>query len=213
MDSEIIQVYVVNMHHIDVEAFTKRYPLSGASLIHLQQRRTTIAQQHFRISRALIQHLAYQKLGPSSQPFELIETETGPQIQCQPHYHISLSHSHDFVAVCLSQDKVAIDIEHAIKTRPYLKIAQFAFHPDEYQWMIQDTVDSTLQDRFYYLWTLRECFYKLGFMQTLADQSFSTLTQENYRDCSRRSDLYLACIQARSSQQNTVHFLFDQIDV
>ncbi|MCD7761892.1 MAG: 4'-phosphopantetheinyl transferase superfamily protein [Lachnospiraceae bacterium] len=75
-----------------------------------------------------------------------------------PDIHFSLSHSHEMALAALADTEVGCDIEY--RKKPNEKLAGRFFCPEENAWMTAARTETERAERFYRLWTLKECFIK-----------------------------------------------------
>lgn len=105
------------------------------------------------LARRLLRHC-----DPDRPDWELA-AEGAPQVLNQPRWHLSLSHSGDWVAAAVGSQAIGIDIEHSLRPRRYLAIARHYFHASEADALEQGPEQQRLR-RFLYQWTAREAYLK-----------------------------------------------------
>ncbi len=71
---------------------------------------------------------------------------------------VSISHSHDMVAVCKSDKPVGIDIEYMSTGRDYQKIAKRFYKGKELEYLNS----SPTLESFYEIWTKKEAYSKIS---------------------------------------------------
>lgn len=82
---------------------------------------------------------------------------TGPNL---PDFNIS--HSGEYIMVALTHGcRLGLDVEHIRPRNRLMKLAQYSFSDEEYQWLAAQPELQQI-DRFWQLWTLRESILKLA---------------------------------------------------
>ena len=73
-------------------------------------------------------------------------------------YFFNISHSHEKVAVGISDSEIGIDIEKILT--PNFKIADKFFNKQERDFIFSDNDQLLIKKRFYIIWTLKESYLK-----------------------------------------------------
>jgi phosphopantetheinyl transferase len=170
-------IYLLNVQSDYSSYISESYPLSSSSLARLQNKKNDLARKQFVASRALIHHAISENVGLKGLNLDSIEIEEGekPVIVGNDDIYLSLSHSGDFVVVMISTALGAVDIEALGKQRNISGIVGYAFHEEEGLYI--NTPQNLLQKEknFYEIWTLRECYLKLGILKSLLDSNFNSI--------------------------------------
>lgn len=99
----------------------------------------------------------------------------------QSHWHVSLSHSQEWVACVLAPTAhCGIDLEQRQANPRYMAIAQRFFHEKEYQWLLAEPEESRF-DVFVDIWTRKEACVKAwhcGLAHHLASINFNNTRLE-----------------------------------
>jgi hypothetical protein len=102
---------------------------------------------------------AVETLGIDVDGCTLVQADDGsPRLQVdgrQSDWHVSLTHSGEWVACALAPAPVGVDLEMPRPRRDLLGLAAFAFSPDECR-RLEALVDADRSDEFHRLWSLKE---------------------------------------------------------
>jgi phosphopantetheinyl transferase len=200
--SNELKIYLARIDSNFSRKICEQYSLSQDSQNKLLARSLPLASQQLMVSRALVSFILDVDWSTSYSSYMLDDSVTPPRILPTGDLCLSLSHSGDYVAAVVSTNRVAIDIEHAMRHRNYIELAGKAFHLNEVEIIKASRSTKELQERFYKAWTLRECFYKLGILRTLTDPEFDSeqkLSETGYTHFTYASDdAYLAVISEKA---------------
>ncbi|MDR0806838.1 MAG: 4'-phosphopantetheinyl transferase superfamily protein [Enterobacteriaceae bacterium] len=122
-------------------------------------------QQQFLSGRWLLAELLFNQLGYARLP-EIEITDNGRPAfisnDANGLIDFNISHSGEYIMVALAQGcRIGLDVEHIHPRKNLLKLAQYSFSPEEYQWLLS-LPSSQQNDGFWQLWTLRESVLKLS---------------------------------------------------
>ncbi|AZN37359.1 4'-phosphopantetheinyl transferase family protein [Iodobacter ciconiae] len=134
--------------------------LSPSSKIRLATIQSLARAQQFILGRLLLAQAASKVLGIEYRANDITEGEFFPCLLKAPHLHASISHSGDCLGVTVNTERVGLDIECCRPKANIAKLAKFALHRDEADWV--NALKEESQERFYQLWTLREAAFKAG---------------------------------------------------
>jgi phosphopantetheinyl transferase len=170
-------IYLLNIQNEYCRYLNEVYPLSKSSLARLNNKKTDLARRQFLASRSLIQHAISENPCLKGWSIDSAEIEEGekPSIIGNDNCYLSLSHSGNFVVVMISTTSGAVDIEVLGKRRNISGIVSYAFHELEGLYINMPNNPIQKEKNFYEIWTLRECYLKLGIMKSLLDSSFNSI--------------------------------------
>ena len=203
----------LNIHLANIDSkfssdLCEKLKLSTSSELKLLKRSSTLASRQFLVSRGLAAFILSAEWGSSSVEYLLDDSMSPPLISPRNNLHLSISHSKQYIAVVVSTNHTAVDIESTTRDRDYLGIAKKAFHPSEYEILEKSESHKKLEDGFYKTWTLRECLYKLGELSSLIDQGFDA--ERQIRDGGftpfsyAKGDIYLSLISSKAININLI---------
>ena len=205
-----ISIYLVSVDSVFAEELSVLYPLSKSSKDKLSKRSTSSAIKSFKTSRALLLHILATDWSALGSSYEIDDSTIPPVLNGDTPPFLSISHSGDYVAVVVSENPVAIDVEMAVRERDYLGLASRVFHLSEIKTIEQSKSKKELEEAFYKIWTLRECFYKLGILESLMDQEFDSEVKLREGELTPFScinnNLYLSLISTNSSKIDLLRF-------
>lgn len=119
-------------------------------------------RQQFISGRWLLAELLFNQIGCDELP-DIDTTDNGRPVfidQNLPDFNIS--HSGEYIMVALAHGcRLGLDVEHIRPRNRLMKLAQYSFSDQEYQWLVAQP-ESQQIDRFWQLWTLRESTLKLA---------------------------------------------------
>lgn len=100
----------------DVTSLFKAVSLKDSSLFRLEGMKSVAHQKGFLSVRMLLQHLGYNDYDliydESGKPHLDVKSQKSKDKSCESNIqHISISHSHDFSCICISNSVMGIDIE------------------------------------------------------------------------------------------------------
>jgi 4'-phosphopantetheinyl transferase len=145
-------------------------------------------------SDLLVRILACRYLLTQNMDVHFIKNNQGkPYIAEYPNFHFNISHTHNAIAVAVSNAEIGIDIERLRK--PELRIAYRYFAPNEVAYI--EAFDST--ERFYEVWTKKEAFIKwTGKGLSVSLNSFDTTEQLNLFHVWRKGDYIISIYQGET---------------
>jgi len=205
-----INIYLVDNNSAFAGELKKLYRLSKSSKTKLSKRPSSLAIKSFITSRTLPFHILATDWLALGSNFKLDDSTTPPTLIGNSPLYLSISHSGDYVAAVIAQNPVAVDLELVKHERNYLELAKRAFHQNEIKIIENSTSKKALKENFYKAWTLRECFYKLGMLESLTDQEFDSdirlregaLTPYSYIN----NNIYLSLISTKPSKIELLRF-------
>ena len=159
---------LVNIHDISEETYNKWFELIDTA----KKARISRMLNHGDKKRSIAGDLTVKKLisdfsGINAEEIKLSADENGKPFPIAQNLHISISHSHDYVACAVSKTPIGIDIE---KISPInLKVAKRFCNKTELKYIFGKapsdddlvyTERCDLLQRFYEVWTAKEAFCK-----------------------------------------------------
>lgn len=100
-----------------------------------------------------------QEFGLREKDVRIRQGENGkPYLADYPEIHFNLSHSGHMALAVFAPREVGCDIEYIGK--PNRKLAKRFFCPSEYEYLLNQPDEQSVQREFYRLWTLKESFLK-----------------------------------------------------
>lgn len=112
------------------------------------------------VAGLMLQTLIEQKLGIAPCALVLEKNENGkPMVQGHPEFYFNLSHAGDYVVLAYGDVPLGVDIER-IRSQN-LRVAKRCYTEVEYAYVtgVDSLID--IDDRFCYLWTMKEAYLKL----------------------------------------------------
>ena len=119
-------------------------------------------RQQFISGRWLLAELLFNQIGCHELP-DIDTTDNGRPAFTGPNLpDFNISHSGEYIMVALAHNcRLGLDVEHIRPRNRLMKLAQYSFSDEEYQWLAAQP-ESQQTDRFWQLWTLRESTLKLA---------------------------------------------------
>jgi len=139
-------------------------------------------QHNFVATRVLMRKVLAHYTGTQSNSLEIARREEGKPYLLNSPLYFNLSHSGSFAALAVTAaGEIGVDIE-TIRTRNFLAIAERYFHADELK-QLATSNDSTREQLFFKLWTLKEAFFKAtgGGISSGLDKAVFDLGGQNIR--------------------------------
>lgn len=166
-----LKIYLIDIDSDFASQLCNEFKLSNESSDKLAKKSAPRPRKQFLVSRALINHILKIDWQSSIQYF-LDDSASPPIITPIGKLFLSISHSGKYVAVAIDANPVGVDVETALRDRDYLALAKKSFHEGEIKALECANSPKLLESDFYRIWTLRECFFKLGVLKSLTDQEF-----------------------------------------
>jgi phosphopantetheinyl transferase len=209
--SNNLNFYLVNTDSDFADEICAAYPINQSSQKKLDGRITPIARRQFIVSRALLAYILKRDWGIMNSTHSIDDSAQIPVITSDQQLYLSLSHSAKFVVVAVAKEYVAVDLEVAQRMRNYFGIAERAFHQMELKFINATKSHDQAVHNFYKVWTTRECFYKLGMLDSLSNKSFNSNAEIIKGGISpfyySQNNIYLTGLAPKSMQSNLIQFV------
>ncbi|MBN3564443.1 4'-phosphopantetheinyl transferase family protein [Aliamphritea spongicola] len=150
---------VADTHHLEKQLLPLLFPSEQKRLNNISHSRK---RREYITSRSLIRHVLKQLISQTDQPWEITEYKNSPPVVTHPtrNINLSLSHSHNTIALTATEYVLGIDIEY---TRPRLNLEalaqSFMTLPEQQHFEMLPASKQT--DFFYRCWCAKEATYKL----------------------------------------------------
>ena len=154
------------LHRHDAAWLSREENLRFESMLSNSRRAQFLAGRYL-VRNCLSDHLggkwhSYHLSAPVKGSPRLLDAANGIVI---PNIHVSISHSHDWVACAVAPQTVGIDVELCSRRRDISSIKQWMHDIDNFQ-VINEMDEPTAERLFYEQWTLNEAWFKqLGVAQ------------------------------------------------
>jgi phosphopantetheinyl transferase len=209
--SNDLNFYLVNTHSEFADEICALYPTNQSSQKKLDGRTTSIARRQFLVSRALLAYILKKDWGIMNSVDSIDDSAQIPVITTDQQLYLTLSHSAKYVVVTVAKECVAVDLEVAQRMRNYFGIAERAFHPMELEFINSSQSKEQAVHNFYRVWTTRECFYKLGMLDSLSNKSFNSNAEIIKGGISplyySQNNIYLTGLASKARQCNLIQFV------
>lgn len=184
--------------------------LSREENLRLESMLSNSRRAQFLAGRYLVRNCLSAQLGGSWHTYHLsapvggsprlLDAANGIVIQ---NIHVSISHSHDWVACAVAPQEVGIDVELSSRRRDFATIKQWMRDIDDSK-VINERDESSAQRLFYEQWTLNEAWFKqLGVTQqnnVTKPVAFRTCSETDRRAIvGRAKNLYVAVYSSLAS--------------
>ena len=209
--SNDLNFYLVKTDSDFADEICAAYPINQSSQKKLDRRTTSIARRQFIVSRALLAYILKRDWGIMNSVDSIDDSAHIPVITTDQQLYLTLSHSAKYVVVTVAKEYVAVDLEVAQRIRNYFGIAERAFHPIELEFINSSQSKEQAVHNFYKVWTTRECFYKLGMLDSLSNKSFNSNTEIIKGGISpfyySQNNIYLTGLACKTMQCNLIQFI------
>ena len=209
--SNDLNFYLVNTDSEFADEICAVYPINQSSQKKLDRRATSISRRQFLVSRTLLAHILKKDWGITNSFESIDDSSLLPIITGDQKLSLTLSHSASYVVVAVSKEYIAVDLEVDERTRNYFGIAERAFHPMELKFINATKSHDQAVHNFYKVWTTRECFYKLGMLDSLSNKSFNSNAEIIKGGISpfyySQNNIYLTGLAPKSMQSNLIQFV------
>lgn len=153
-----MELYLAHLPDFKADNKEIDLPLSSSEQVYYERIKSPKRQLEWRVSRWLRRYILSQKLAvmPEALVFETT-AQWRPYIDSVKNIDFNMSHSGQWLAMIVCEDRVGIDIQICQSKRNLLGIAKQYFLSQEYGTLLTKEDPTAL---FYQLWTLKEACVK-----------------------------------------------------
>jgi 4'-phosphopantetheinyl transferase len=155
---------------LNLSHFNLAHLLSPFELSVINKRKSPKAKQEYLATRLLLKylvkktmpHYAHVRTNTISSAFHAPSSKLQLHIENNAVINCCISHSHGFVGAALNptRSEFGFDIEQVNLKRPFEKLANHFYHPDEVNLISEPDNEHTKAERFFRIWTLKEALAK-----------------------------------------------------